>query len=458
MTKSKINFNLIPFLLILVIGLVLFKIYFLNINDNNFYWDETVYLQLAKDISNTGKYTSQIGETFRAPLIPYIFSMFSSLLSLRIFLTLIFFLSMFIYFKFLRLIFSREISMLGVIILFSNYLILFWSFKLLTEIISILFISASLYVITKYNFKNNIYLYALAIISGLLVLTRYPGLFLISSIFIHFLYYEKNNLFTQKKYYIFGFLFLLSLIPIFYLGIQNYGNPFGMLLANAAETNKNPTSKLFYLSSILKHFSLLILMSIISIILYKKEKTITLPNKIFLFSLMSVTTYFMLMTFFVAQKTDRFMILSIPFLVYLSLYLINYLKQNKINKLYYTLIALLVILSIANVGFTYKKLSIDKHSTTHVIKSFKFLSTLEGDGVATRMMPFSVYFANKTPFEVYAPNYLDSLITNGSITYIRLDDLDSKEFKDYVMSNYQQIYVDEETWDKIYIYKINTSN
>ena len=62
-------------LLLLLLVIFSVRLSFFAINEGNYYWDEAVYLHLAKNI-HEGAYSSNLGEQYRAPLFPFILSFF----------------------------------------------------------------------------------------------------------------------------------------------------------------------------------------------------------------------------------------------------------------------------------------------------------------------------------------------------------------------------------------------
>ncbi|MAG78258.1 hypothetical protein CL616_02735, partial [archaeon] len=203
-------------ILFIIVGL---RLGYMDVNEDNYYWDEMVYLHLSESIEQ-GSYYSSIGEEFRAPLFPFLLSFFNQLHFIMFILVIV---GMLLVYYLGKEIYNEEVGLISAIILGSMELYFFYSLKILVEPLTIIFLLGAMILLYKSK-KNNYFIYWASVLMGLAVLTKYlAGVFAIS-VFLYLMYKKR-----WKELVISGVIFILMLTPLFVLGLINYGNPFGML-------------------------------------------------------------------------------------------------------------------------------------------------------------------------------------------------------------------------------------
>jgi len=364
MVNRKWIYLLIFFIIVLV------KFHYMDVNHSNYYWDEVVYLDLAKNI-NMGGYTSTIGEEFRAPLLPYLLSKVSYAHFLIFCLVII---GLILTFYLGKEIFNEETGLIAAIILGSMQLYFFYSFKILTEPLIIIFFVGAMYFIYKYlKEKKSYFLYLCAGLIGLSVLTKYLSGIMLIAIFLYLLF-TKN---LRKDSIIAGLIFLVVISPIFILGMINYGNPLGMVLSNLFD-NTTASGGFFYY--FINFFSILGFIVPVMFVygLFSKE------NK-------KPMLYFLVIYFIVlmilSTKYERFFVIMFPFIAIIAAQ--GFYKLQKKYKIGMILLAIFVII---NLSMGLVRLDLERSDTSFLINTAQELR-LDGK-VASNSPVYFRYFSN----------------------------------------------------------------
>jgi len=137
MKEKKSNKTSLALLIILIIsGSTLF--YFFNIN-KGLWWDEAVYLGLAKNLfERKGYFINFNQETFRPPLFPVLISILWYFFGIsenivRFFIVIVSILSIFLTYLLTKEIFGEEEALWASLFLATSHMFLFYSLKILTE-------------------------------------------------------------------------------------------------------------------------------------------------------------------------------------------------------------------------------------------------------------------------------------------------------------------------------------
>ena len=315
-------------LLLLLLVIFSVRLSFFAINEGNYYWDEAVYLHLAKNI-HEGAYSSNLGEQYRAPLFPFILSFFGEEYA-HAFLFLTVIASTFAVFLLGKELFNLKIGLVAATIFSAMPLYFFFSFKLLTEPLAIFLEVMAFFFLFRYEReKKPASLYAMTIFLGLSVLTRYPAIILPAVLYPYLIFTR----WLRKELYISGALFVILLSPLFVLGMISYGHPLGMLMTNFADNTTPNGMVLFY---VIHFFSMLgffvPLCFLFGLSSHYKKKAI------FLFMGASAVILSLL-----SQRTERFFLLLFPFFAIIAAKGIMRLDRWKIGT---PLLALWVIASL----------------------------------------------------------------------------------------------------------------
>ena len=134
-------------ILFIIVGL---RLGYMDVNEDNYYWDEMVYLHLSESIEQ-GSYYSSIGEEFRAPLFPFLLSFFNQLHFIMFILVIV---GMLLVYYLGKEIYNEEVGLISAIILGSMELYFFYSLKILVEPLTIIFLLGAMILLYKSK-KNN---------------------------------------------------------------------------------------------------------------------------------------------------------------------------------------------------------------------------------------------------------------------------------------------------------------
>lgn len=327
--KKKRN-NKIPLTLIVILlisGSLLF--YFFNIN-KGLWWDEAVYLGLAKNLlEKKGYYINFDQETFRPPLFPVLISIFwlffgISENTIRFFLVIVSILSIFLTYLFTKKIFGEEEGLWAALFLATSHMFLFYSLKILTES---LFIFLSLLTVLTYYLgfeKNKKFFLFSGILMGLSFLTRYPGLIL-PIFYLSYPIFSNKKKFLFEKNFIFGLiLFAIILTPWLAFNQITFGSPLGALFVESSTVSGEfyGGNWSYYFAHWIEFFGLVGIFFIPAIIVFLSN--ITKNKYIFIFLLVVYSLAFFML---IPRKELRYLMHYLPF--YLIFFSVGAVKLRK---------------------------------------------------------------------------------------------------------------------------------
>ena len=127
--------------------------------------------------------------------------------------------------------FSKKIGLIASSLISFNWVFMFYTFRLLTDLPSVFFGVLSLTLFwSLYEKRKNKWGLFLAVVAGVLsFLCRYPSVFILISIAIYLFATRKFKLLTEKNIWIAGLIGLLMLSPLFYFNYSTQGNIFPAL-------------------------------------------------------------------------------------------------------------------------------------------------------------------------------------------------------------------------------------
>jgi 4-amino-4-deoxy-L-arabinose transferase-like glycosyltransferase len=331
------------------------------------FWDETVYANLGRDLSHNffnysfshgwSDFIPSHGELFyawpnagfRAPLLPYLISFFY-LFGIGFFLDflipIIGVLSVFLIYILGKKLFNENVALLSAAFLAFIPLHVFYSGRLLTEILATFFILLTFLSFWKGYEEGQVkykILFGLAL--AISILARYTSLWIIPVFLFYFLMRDKSLKFLKDKYLWYSIsVFFLALLPWFIYGFLTYENIFGAFIHGfkASTYWRGAISWTFYLSNWLSMFSILGIIFIASLfyIFYKKEyikKQIYLPLLWFFL--------FLIFAIYMPYKEDRFLIPLIPPMMILCAYFFDRWKI-KFKRVIYALVFITLLFSL----------------------------------------------------------------------------------------------------------------
>jgi len=405
--------RIIYFLLLLILVLVVRAAY-AEVNADNYYWDEVVFLELAEE-----GYLSESEEVYRPPLFPFLLSFFGEDYG-HLFVLELVFCSIFLVYLLGEEMFSTKTGLIAATIFGAMPLYFFYSVKLLTEPLAIIWILMAFFMVVKYEKNNSDYfLYLAAFFLGLAVLTRYLCLVLVFSFLIYAVYRKWSWVEIVKS----GGAFIVTLSPLFILGWINYGNPLGMLLVNLFD-NTTATGTIFYYFT---HFFSMLgffvpILFVLGLRRWKKVKHV----------LIFMVAYFVALSL-LSQHYERFFILLLPFFAIIAAQGVVYLDRWNLGRS--VLLLWVVIALFAGV----EMVDADKDNTAFLIQTAEALQ-LNG----TVMSNSPAYFSYFGDMDVV--NFPEDLENIGSISYFVVDnyhprgDSNYTSYVNYLKDNKEAIY------------------
>ncbi len=426
------------FLLYLLI-FFLVNVYLINFTKENYYWDEVVYLQLAKNLNQKESYNAYIEEGFRPVLLPAILSFTQNSFIQHLIMVIISLLVLYLFYKLLNYFFSEKISLLSIISISTLYLYLFWTSKIMTESPSMLLITLSLFFYFKFKQTNNEINVYLAIFSSSLSTLSKPLNLAFTLPFLMYILIENIKLITKIKLLKAFFAFIIPLIPVFIQGVLYYGHPLGALIFQSQITIE-AKDYLFYLRHFFKIFLFTSPFIILGLMNYRKKL------KLFLITL--IINFIILQLVFSHNVQERFLLplfpLILPFIAS---------GIELIIKKYSSIILLIIFLLMLPVSISI--ILNDKANTKLLIDSSKELSNLPDSKIYCNSQPYCAYFGKKDN-SLFFPKTKEEFLTNlkdNSIKYIFMDNYHGEpEYRDFIDKTFKPISLHQNAYKYARIY------
>jgi len=239
--KEKIkNFFNEHFLIIALMAIVtiVYLYYFFKLGNQPTWWDEGDYLGIAKVWAlNMPKPEWWEHFTGMRPLfIPLVWSVLMRWgmgeLGIRFFTELLPAIgTIFLTYYLGKELFNKKIGLIAASLISFNWVFMFYTFRLLTDLPSVFFGVLALTLFwSLYEKRKNKWGLFLAVIAGVLsFMCRYPSALILISIAIYLFATRKFSLLKDKNIWIAGILCLLLLSPLFYYYFSTEGNIFPAL-------------------------------------------------------------------------------------------------------------------------------------------------------------------------------------------------------------------------------------
>jgi 4-amino-4-deoxy-L-arabinose transferase-like glycosyltransferase len=214
---------------------ILTVIYFLG-TERGLWWDEVVYLSLGRSILKGSYGILPNRDIFRPivfPLLVALSFMFDGEVLIRIIVEIFSILGVLSTYYLGKKLYDTKIGLLSAFILSSSPLYAFFSQKILTETV---FITLSSLALTTFYIgieKNKKFIYISAFLTGISILTKYFGFFLLIFYLIYILLRKKISMIKEKEFYLILIILFLTLTPWFLINNLYYGNPIGGMFENA---------------------------------------------------------------------------------------------------------------------------------------------------------------------------------------------------------------------------------
>lgn len=235
--KQFVDENLILIGMMLLVTIV-YLYYFFKLGNQPTWWDEGDYLAIAK-VWAINMPTPEWWDHFinmRPLFIPLVWSLLMKAgmgeLGLRFFTELLPALGViFLTYYLGKELFNKKIGLIAMSIVSFNWVLMFYSFRLLTDLPSAFFgiLAITLFWVLYEKRKNKWGLW-FAVIAGVLsFLCRYPSAFILGSIAIYLIVTRRFSLLKDKNIWIAGFIGLLFLLPFFWFNYSSQGGIFPAL-------------------------------------------------------------------------------------------------------------------------------------------------------------------------------------------------------------------------------------
>ena len=220
------------FIAVLIVAFLLRLWIFFKTMNQPFWWDEADYLAAAKKWAGINPSLTDIWYYRRGFLWPLIGSLFFRLglgeIGMRFLIVLFSTGIVAISYPLITKMFNnKKLALLTSVGLSLSWVILFFTGRVLTDIPAAFFILLALLFFWKGYFlkEGNKFLYFFALFFVLAILTRMQSFMLAPPFLICIFLKEKFKMFKNKQLWITLGIFLLLLVPQFYLYSVHYGNP-----------------------------------------------------------------------------------------------------------------------------------------------------------------------------------------------------------------------------------------
>lgn len=367
-----------------LIALMVLKVAYFNINENNYYWDETVYLDIAQNIHEHNGGYSSMGENFRAPLFPFLLAFFPVMGAAHLLVVLLSILSVYLAYLLGKELMGKAAGLAAALFLAINPLYYFWSYKLLTEPLTLCLIMLSLYLFIKSEHGKSLYLHVSFFFAGLAVLARYTSLSLAAALVLALML--RGRPFRRQNFIALA-IFLAAISPLLVLGMALYGNPLGMLLQNSIQTSYPDMPIGAYAQNILYNFSYFVPFFFLFGILSKARKKV--PSVIWLYAILTTA-----MLAAISQKYDRFLIILLPAYILMSAAGFTCLLKRA-GKLKAMLVTIVILLSALVVYCNISDINAEKHNTEILIDATNFVKDLPCETVISNSTRHFEFFSHK---------------------------------------------------------------
>jgi len=237
-------------LFVIIASFLLYLYYFIKVGNQPIWWDEGDYLSIAKELAlNREKPEWWIGQTSLRPIaLSLFFSLFFKLgfgeFSIRFFSEFLPAIGViFVTYLLGKELFNKKIGIIASIFIATNWVFMFYTFRLLTDIPSAFLGTLCFFLFIKYDkTKKPNYLYAMVVFGVLSFLVRYLSVLVLISILIYLLITRGYKLFLDKKMYLALVIGLLILSPLFYFNLQRDGDIFPALSSYHGENASASTN------------------------------------------------------------------------------------------------------------------------------------------------------------------------------------------------------------------------
>lgn len=464
---------------IIIILLMFLLLFILLIFQNpSLLWDENVYLGNAKSQIALSNFT----EDFRFPLIEYLIAGIWLITGENVFIAklLVVFLSLaglFFFYLIMNLLFKKEkFSLLFTILFGLSNLFLFWGFRVYADMPSLTLILGSIYFAIKSQdsfqnkYKNSkkelIFIGLSGIFTALAFLARFSSILVFFSIAVYLIFNKK-----YKPFVFFCTISFLTIIPWLVYNYLNYNNFLWDVLeyqkAVSLWTTNEPISK--EINNLIKSANFILILFIPglfyffkdSIFNFKKEK-----DKKFFFILIYFIISAIYYTFFVRLKDERYILMLLPVVFWISCNGILKVKENignnkKILRFFSIILVFIFALYIvANSINSYSVLFNPCSKQNALLDSINYIEQnnllMGNETILSNYWPYYAYHFNVKAYSFW--NNLEEMILDYEPKMIIVKENDGTEYNLLEINSNENVFLIKEFSDscgnKILLFKI----
>jgi len=405
-------------------------IYFLGMNQI-LWWDEAVYLSLGKSILNGRYEIAPRRDSFRPALFSFLIAL-SFLIDeevlVRVLVCVFSMFSLITTYYMGKKLFDVKTGLLAALVMSSLPLFVFNSNKILAETIFLTFTPLAITTFYLGIERKKQYLFLSSFFTGISILTKYFGFFLVIIYLAYILFRKKIQIFKLRETYVALIILLLTLTPWFIINTIYYKNPVGGIFENA--DIYLPLSEnypfYFFVADTWEIFGLSVIFIPVGILYALKDK----KSNIFLILIYALLPFiiFSLMR----HKEPRYLVSFFPSFSCLTAFAIQRIPR-RFRTLSYGLV---VIVFISGLYLGCKKIA-DEEVDVDVLKEgslFVGQMTDVNEYIMSESYPYLDYYANRIairPPKDKGKFY--SLMEEYNISYVIVDNLEAGN-PDYLLN------------------------
>ncbi len=379
-------------LVLLVLINILLWIYFLKI-ERGLWWDEVVYLVLGRSILKGTYGVPPNRDIFKPIIFPFLVALgfiFNGETTIKIIVEIFSILGILGTYYLGEKLYDKKIGCLSALFLSSSPLYIFYSQKILTEVVFITFFSLALTTFYIGIEKNRKFIYISAFLTGISILTKYFGFFLLIFYLIYIILRKKISIIKEKEFCLSLIILFLTLIPWLAMNIFYYSNPIGSIFENADIYLPLPKNEPFYFYFINSWQIFGFTFMFILVGLYYSIKKIDNNNLLILIVCVLVFIVFS----FMQHKEARYMVAFLPAFSCMSAYAVQKMPK-KLKFFTYTLVAFLILISFY---FGFKIITQEKIEFNALKEGSIFIRNLTNpdEYVMSESYPFLSYYGDRT--------------------------------------------------------------
>ena len=370
--------------LMALFGVLAILLFWLSYSSTFLLWDENAYLGNARSHLTQSNYT----EDFRYPLLEYIISGVwyltgESILLARLVMSLFYLAAVYLFYLIAKPFFKN--NLLLTIIFAASPPMMYWGFRIYTDVFVVFFILLSFYLIIKNKFFFG------GVAASLAFLAKFTSiLFLIAAVL--WLIFNKKVRDTVN----FCAGSLVALLPWLIYNQITYSNPFWDFFAQLDITSRynKYANPLLFLKDILIYAHIFLVASLAKI----KD---VVKNKKMRFALIFVIIYVVYIAFVSEVKSERYLLSIIPFIYIIGFYALLTIKKTRIKKN-----ALLLLIIISTILLIWKstiiitEISCNKENS--ILKASEYLRNESNIDVVSNVWPWFGYRNNFRVHSLYA--------------------------------------------------------